>query len=98
MSENTIYLWTDRQEHAYAQLQRWASHWRVEWGYRDPPGSDVFLPRAKHETSVRAEAVRWLLDRVRAISTEPGEVEQLEARLRAALAEAGAGPPPHRHR
>jgi hypothetical protein len=97
MSENTIYLWTDRQGCAYARLQRRASHWRVEWGYRDPPGGDTYLAQAEHETSVRAEAVRWLLDRVRAISTEPGELEQLEARLRAALAETEAGPPPHRH-
>lgn len=98
MSENTIYFWTDRSEHAYARLQSRAGHWRVEWGYRDPPSSDTYLPRDEHKTSVREEAVRWLLDHVRAISEEPGEVDRLEERLRAALAETEAGARPHQHR
>ncbi len=99
MSENTIYLWTNRPETVYARLQSRAGHWRVEWGYRDPPGSDTYLAQGEHETSVRDDAVRRLLDHVRALSNEPGEVEQLAQKLSRALAQAEAGGlEPHQHR
>ncbi|MBI4507042.1 MAG: hypothetical protein HY691_16040 [Chloroflexi bacterium] len=86
--ETDIYLWTDRQARAYATLRQRGHHWRAEWGYRDPPGTDSYLPQGRHETSVREEAVCWMLDHVRALSTEPGEVERVERRLREALASA----------
>jgi hypothetical protein len=99
MSANTIYLWTNRPETVYARLQSRAGHWLVEWGYRDPPGSDTYLTQGKRETSVRADAEQWLLDHVRVLSNEPGEVEQLAEKLSAALAQTELGGlEPHHHR
>lgn len=86
--ETTIYLWTDRHERAYATLRQRAHRWRVEWGYRDPPGSDNYLQQGAYETSVGEEAVRWMLDRIRALSIEPDEVERVAPRLREALTSA----------
>jgi hypothetical protein len=83
--ENTIYLWTDRAERVYARLHQRAGHWRVEWGYRDPPGSDTYLPQGHRETSVRDEAVRLMLAHVRQLSDEPYDAEQLARELAEAL-------------
>ncbi len=99
MSENNIYLWTNRPETAYARLQSRDGHWHVEWGYRDPPGSDVYVSQGEHQTSVRDEAVRIMLDHVQLLSTEPGDVEQFRQTITAALAQAATGAPePHQHR
>jgi len=87
-SETDIYFWTDREERAYSRLRHHGGHWRAEWGHRDPPGGDGYLVQGQHETSVREDAVRWMLDHIRAVSIEPGEAERVEAQLRSALAEA----------
>ena len=85
--DTTIYLWTDHEERAYAVLRRHAGHWRVAWGYRDPPGGDNYLEQGHRETSVRDEAVRLMLAHVRSLSTEPHDAIQLEQDLRDAMQE-----------
>lgn len=86
MSEtNTMYIWNDRAERTYAQLRQRAGHFRVEWGYRDPPGGDHYIERGHHETSVEDEAVRLMLEHVRSLSDEPHDAEQLARELWAAL-------------
>ncbi len=89
MTETEIYLWTDPRGLAYVSLRFRAGHWQVEWGHRDPPGGDKYLERGKHETSVKDDAVRQMLDQVRAMSEEPGEAKRVEAELRDALAAVG---------
>ena len=85
MSENLIYLWTDRYGHAYATLRGRAGHWRLEWGYRDPPASDHYVQKGEHLTSVREEAVRLTVERIRALSGEAIDAERSEEKLRGAL-------------
>ncbi len=91
MRERTIYIWTDRAEHAYATLRDRAGHWDVEWGYRDPPGSDHYVQQGDHRTSVGEEAVRLLVAQVRALGAEPSEAEHLERDLRTAVLGEQAG-------
>jgi hypothetical protein len=86
-TRTTIYQWTDREERAYAVLRHGGGHWRLEWGYRDPPGSDNTVQRGEHVTSDREEAVRWMLQQVRRLATEPDEAPRVERELRAALEE-----------
>ncbi len=85
MSENTVYFWTDRYGHAYATLRQRAGHWRLEWGYRDPPASDHFVQKGEHLTSVREEAVRLTVERIRALSDEAVDAERSAEKLRDAL-------------
>ncbi len=86
-TRTTIYHWTDRAEGAYAVLRHGGGHWRLEWGYRDPPGSDNAVQRGEHVTSDREEAVRWMLQQVRGLAGEPDEATRVERELRAALNE-----------
>ena len=88
MPENVIYFWTDRPERAYVTLRTRGSHWRVEWGYRDPPGGPNYLERGHHETSVREDAVRRMLTHIRELSPDPDDAQRIEPELRAALAAA----------
>lgn len=91
MSETTTYFWTDRTERAFVRLRYDGSHWRLEWGYRDPPASDHYAQQGEHETSVRQEAVQRLLQQVEAMCTEPDEPvrvkQQLDDLLQAAESE-----------
>lgn len=91
-TRTTIYMWTDRNEHGYATLRHGGGHWRLEWGYRDPPGSDNAVQRGEHVTSDREEAVRWMLQQVRRLAAEPEEATQVERQLRAALSELEPSP------
>lgn len=86
MAETEIYLWTDPRGYAYVQLRFRAGHWQVEWGHRDPPGGDKYLERGKHETSVRDEAVRQMLEQIGAMSDVPDEAKRVEKELVEALA------------
>lgn len=85
MADTTIYFWTDFPERVYVVLRARAGHWRVEWGYRDPPGGPNYLEQGHHETSVAEDAVRLALEHIRRLSQEPGEAERIEPELRAAL-------------
>lgn len=85
MSGTTIYFWTDRSERAYAILREHAGHWRVEWGFRDPPASDNYVQIGEHETSVAEEVIQTMLRQVRALCTDPEDAEGVEQDLRAAL-------------
>lgn len=82
-----IYDWSDFAETAYCRLRRHGSHWRVEWGRREPPGSDNLVELGRYETSDGAEATRFALAKIRDLSTEPHEAEQAAEALAAALAE-----------
>ena len=46
MVETSICLWTDHAEHTYVLLRGRGVHWNVEWGYRNPPGSDFTFSTA----------------------------------------------------
>lgn len=85
--ETDIYYWTDRAGVAYCRLRKRGGHWRLEWGHRQPPGGEDFMERGRHETSVQAEAVRLMLDRIRELSPEPDEAERAATRLNQALQE-----------
>jgi hypothetical protein len=87
MSENTIYFWSDRSERAYATLRHGDNRWRLEWGYRDPPASDNFVQRGEHVTSLRDEAVRWMVAQVRRLSSDPDDAARVAEQLRVAIAE-----------
>jgi hypothetical protein len=41
-----IYVWNDRSRTAYARLRLHDSHWRLEWGRREPPGGERELDMA----------------------------------------------------
>jgi hypothetical protein len=71
MTETSIYVWTDRAEHAYVVMRERGGHWNVEWGYRDPPGSDHYVEHGEHTTSVGSDAARRMCDRVREMSDQP---------------------------
>jgi hypothetical protein len=86
-TRTTIYHWTDREERGYATLRHGGGHWRLEWGYRDPPGSDNTVQHGERVTSDREEAVRWMLQQVGTLSGEPDEATRVGHELRAALAE-----------
>ena len=86
-TRTTIYHWTDREERAYAVLRHGGGHWRLEWGHRDPPGSDNTVQRGEHVTSDREEAVRWMLQQVRTLAGDPDEAARVGNELRAALAD-----------
>jgi hypothetical protein len=88
MTENTIYVWTDRFERAYATLRERAGHWRVEWGFRDPPSSDHYVQKGEHITSVRQDAVRLMIEKIRALSDEPIDAERSEMKIRDAIQQA----------
>jgi hypothetical protein len=85
MSQTEIFFWTDRIGHAYCDLRLRGGHWHLEWGYRDPPGSDNYLQRGERETSNQENAVAWTLERVRAMSDEPDEGPRVEEKLRESL-------------
>lgn len=93
MSETTIYFWTDRVERAYALLRQHAGHWRLEWGFRDPPRSDNYEQQGEHVTSSAPDALRRMLTAVRALGAEPDEVERVERELAEALLGARAAGP-----
>ncbi len=87
MAETTSFFWTDRKERAFINLRHGGGHWRLEWGRRDPPGSEHYAQLGDHVTSDRDEAVRMLLKQVRALSDEQDEPARVQRRLQEALAE-----------
>jgi hypothetical protein len=88
MQDTLIFRWQDRADRGYAVLRMHGGHFRVAWGTCDPPQSDNFLELGARTTSVREDAVKLLLERIRAQSEAPDEVERVEPRLREALREA----------
>jgi hypothetical protein len=87
MQDTMIFRWQDRSDRGYAVLHMRGGHFRVAWGTCDPPQSDNFLEQGAKTTSELAEAVKLLLEHVRAQSETPDEVERVELRLREALRE-----------
>jgi hypothetical protein len=87
MTETPIFFWTDRAERGYAFLRKDGGHWRVEWGYRDPPGSDNYLQQGEHQNSVEEDVIQTMLAQVRRLCSDPADFEGVEERLRQALAE-----------
>jgi hypothetical protein len=85
MTETEIFFWTDRAGHAYCDLRLRGGHWHLEWGYRDPPGGDNYMQQGERESSVQADAVAWMLDRVHAMSDEPDERQRVEEKLMESL-------------
>ncbi len=86
MQQTEIFVWNDRAERVYVRMRGRGSHWRVEWGWRDPQGSSNWLEQGHHETSVGQDALETMLAHIRALAPEPDEVARVEPRLRAALA------------
>jgi hypothetical protein len=84
--ETELCYWTDRWERSFATLKDRAGHFRVEWGFRDPPGGDRHLQLGAHETSVREEAVQFLLERIGELAVEPDKAAMAEEHLRETLA------------
>jgi hypothetical protein len=87
MPESWVFVWTDREERAYATLRERGGHWELAWGHRDPPGGDNYLARGHHRTSDEAAAVEEMLARVAELGAEPDEAARVRPRLQAALAE-----------
>lgn len=83
-------MWTDRAERAFAVLRQHGGHWRVEWGYRDPPASDNYVQQGEHETSEAEDVIRVMLKQVRSLCADPEDAEGIEEKLRAALQNAGS--------
>ena len=88
MQDTMIFRWQDRSDRGYAVLHMRGGHFRVAWGTCDPPQSDNFQEDGAQTTSVLEEAIKLLLDHVRALSDAPDEVDRVEPRLREALREA----------
>ncbi len=88
MQKTMIFRWQDRSDSSYAVLHVRGGHFRVAWGSCDPPQSDNFVEQGAQTCSVLEEAIKLLLDHVRAQSDAPDEVERVEPRLREALREA----------
>jgi hypothetical protein len=86
-SERVWFLWSDRQERAFVLLRYDLGHWRVEWGYRDPPGSKNTVQTGEHATSSLDEAAEWAIRQIRSLSRDPDEADDAIAKLHAALAE-----------
>lgn len=85
MPETILFFWTDRSERAFAVLREHAGHWRVEWGYRDPPASDNYVQQGEHETSTAEEVIQTMLRQVRRLSADPADADGTELKLREAL-------------
>ncbi len=81
MREETKIFWTDQFERAYASLTERGGHWRIAWGYRDPPGSDNLVQQGERSTSDRAEAVTWLRKEVRTRAASLHDLARLERDL-----------------
>ena len=88
MQDTMIFRWQDRSDRGYAVLHIRGGRFRVAWGACDPPQSDNFLEQGAETTSVLEEAIKLLLEHIRAQSEAPDEVERVEPRLREALREA----------
>jgi hypothetical protein len=80
-----LYIWNDRARAAYARLRAHEGHWRLEWGRRDPPGSDEEVQLGEHVTSDPAEAVAQMVACIQQLSPEPDEALRVERELRAVL-------------
>ena len=88
MQDTMIFRWQDRADRGYAVLHLRGGHFRVAWGTCDPPQSDNFQEQGAETSSVLEEAIKLLLEHIRAQSEAPDEVERVEPRLREALREA----------
>jgi hypothetical protein len=87
MPETWHFIWTDRLEDAYVALHARGGHWELEWGWRDPPGSDAYVASGHHRSSNQDEAVEEMLERVGVMSPEPDEAARVRPRLLDALEE-----------
>ncbi|MER3419309.1 MAG: hypothetical protein C4290_01735 [Chloroflexota bacterium] len=85
-SERVWYFWSDRQERAFVLLRYDLGHWRVEWGYRDPPGSENTVQTGEHATSNLDEATQWMIRQIERLSPEPDEARDAIEKFRAAMA------------
>ncbi len=85
-TEHIWYVWDDRQERACAVLRYDGGHWRLEWGYRDPPASDNFVQTGERVTSNFDEAMQWMVQLIQSLSPEPDEARDGIEKFRAAMA------------
>jgi hypothetical protein len=85
-TEHIWYVWNDRHERAFAVLRYDGGHWRLEWGYRDPPGSENTVQTGEHATSNLDEAMQWMIRQIEALSPEPDEARDAIEKFRAAMA------------
>lgn len=87
MAETPIFFWTGQFEQTYAYLRKDHGHWRIEWGYRDPPGSDNFIQHGEHENSDTEDIIQVTLQQIRNLCTETDDFDRVEERLRKAMQE-----------